>query len=113
MTSLNNKYTNNRSMNGLISIYADNIEVNDSIVNDTLIIDGKDITTTINQVETNKTNLTGISYIGTPIPMTKVSNYFDVFGNTTLKILDVSGSSTFRGQTNNGIATFNSPIICN
>ena len=43
MTSLNNKYTNNRSMNGLISIYADSIESNDSVVNDSLIVDGKDI----------------------------------------------------------------------
>ena len=38
MTSLNNKYTNNRSMNGLINIYADNIEATNSVVNDSLTV---------------------------------------------------------------------------
>jgi hypothetical protein len=40
-------------MNGLINIYADNIEATNSTVNDTLIVDGKDINTVANQVDTN------------------------------------------------------------
>jgi len=85
MTSLNNKYTNNRSMNGLINIYADNIETNNSIVNDTLIVDGKDISTISTQVETNKTNLTGITYIATPTPTTKIINNIDETGTITIR----------------------------
>ena len=85
MTSLNNKYTNNRSINVLISIFADNIESSNSVVNDSLIVDGKDITSTINQVETNKTNLTGISYIATPTPTTKIINNLDTTGTVTIR----------------------------
>ncbi len=43
-------------MNGLINIYADNIETTNSTVNDTLIVDGKDVNTVANQVDTNKIN---------------------------------------------------------
>ena len=85
MTSLNNKYTNNRSMNGLISIYADSIESNDSVVNDSLIVDGKDINTVVNQVDTNKTNLTGITYISTPTPTTKIINDIDETGTIYIR----------------------------
>jgi|GEM_PF-3744020 len=85
MTSLNNKYTNNRSMNGLISIYADSIESNDSVVNDSLIVDGKDINTVITQVDTNKTNLTGITYSALPTPTTKIVNNLDLTGTMTIR----------------------------
>ena len=75
-------------MNGLINIYEDNIETNNSIVNNTLIVDGKDISTISTQVETNKTNLTGITYIATPTPTTKFINNIDETG--TIYIRDPS-----------------------
>lgn len=92
MSSLTNKYVNNRSMNGLINIYADNIETTNSTVNDTLIVDGKDISLTVGQVETNKTNLTGITYISTPTPTTKIVNDIDETG--TIYIRDTSNPSS-------------------
>jgi hypothetical protein len=95
MTSLNNKYTNNRSMNGLINIYADNIEATNSTVNDTLIVDGKDINTVVSQVDINKTNLTGITYTTTPIPTTNITNKV-ILSNQ----LSVLGTSTFGGNLN-------------
>jgi len=95
MTSLNNKYTNNRSMNGLINIYADNIEATNSTINDTLIVDGKDINTVVSQVDTNKTNLTGITYTPTPTPTTNITNKV-VLSNQ----LNVTGTSTFGGNLN-------------
>ena len=78
MSSLTNKYVNNRSMNGLLNIYANSIESSESIVNDTLIVDGQDITITIEQVNENKTNLTGITYIPTPTPTTQITNYISL-----------------------------------
>lgn len=59
MISLNNKYVNNRSMNGLIEIYANSIESDNAVVNDTLIIDGEDVVAKIN---VNSQKLTKISY---------------------------------------------------
>ena len=94
MTSLNNKYTNNRSMNGLINIYADNIEATNSTVNDTLIVDGKDINTVANQVDTNKINLTGITYTPTPVPTTNISNKLIVSS------IDATNTSVFRANLN-------------
>lgn len=94
MTSLNNKYTNNRSMNGLINIYADNIEATNSTVNDTLIVDGKDINTVANQVDTNKINLTGITYTSTPVPTTNISNKLIVSS------IDATNTSVFRANLN-------------
>ena len=94
MTRLNNKYTNNRSMNGLINIYADNIEATNSTVNDTLIVDGKDINTVANQVDTNKINLTGITYTPTPVPTTNISNKLIVSS------IDATNTSVFRANLN-------------
>jgi hypothetical protein len=88
MSSLTNKYINNRSMNGLINIYADSVETTNSIVNDTLIVDGKDISLTVDQVETNKTNLTGITYTASPTPTTTIVNNIDETG--TIYIRDPS-----------------------
>lgn len=91
MSSLTNKYLNNRSMNGLINIYADSVETTNSVVNDTLIVDGKDISLTMDQVETNKNNLTGITYTATPTPTTKIVNDIDETG--TIYIRDPSNPS--------------------
>ena len=114
MTSLNNKYTNNRSMNGLINIYADNIEATNSTINDTLIVDGKDINTVANQVDTNKINLTGITYTPTPVPTTNISNKLYAYEDATFEknlyvnknntnntsSLDVNGTIYFREPSN-------------
>ena len=100
MTSLNNKYTNNRSMNGLINIYADNIEATNSTVNDTLIVDGKDINTVVSQVDTNKTNLTGITYTPTPTPTTTISNKLNVNNTLIATSIDVNNASIFRNSLN-------------
>jgi hypothetical protein len=98
-------------MNGLINIYADNIEATNSSV-DTLIVDGKDINTVTNQVDTNKINLTGITYTATPTPTTNISNKLIVssIDATNASIfranlnllgqLSVSGTTTFNGLTN-------------
>ena len=94
MTSLNNKYTNNRSMNGLINIYADNIEATNSTINDTLIVDGKNINAVANQVDTNKINLTGITYTATPTPTTNISNKLIVSS------IDATNTSVFRANLN-------------
>ncbi len=95
MTSLNNKYTNNRSMNGLINIYADNIEATNSTVNKSLTVSGRDINTVVSQVDTNKTNLTGITYEPTPTPTTNITNKVILSNQLT-----VLGTSTFGGNLN-------------
>jgi hypothetical protein len=99
MTSLNNKYTNNRSMNGLINIYADNIEATNSVINDSLTVAGVDIIDIVNQVETNTINLTGITYDGSavPVPRTTIDN--ELYTNSNL----VGG----------GAVTVDNSLICN
>jgi hypothetical protein len=99
MTSLNNKYTNNRSMNGLINIYADNIEATNSVVNNSLTVGGVDINDIVNQVETNTINLTGITYDGSalPVPRTTIDN--EIYTNSNLVV--------------GGTATVDNSFICN
>lgn len=85
MTSLNNKYTNNRSMNGLISIFAHDIETNNSVVNSSLIVDGENITDVVNQVDSNSFNLTGIIYSPIPNPTTNILNDLDCKKNFIIR----------------------------
>ena len=108
MSIVNSSNFNMPSLNGLVDINSDSINstnissdsINSKNVDtETLYVNGIDLGT---QVNSNAQKLTAITYIDTPSPITKVSSYLDVSGNTTLKILSVSGSSTF-----------NSPIIAN
>lgn len=84
---------NSPSLNGLVDINADsvtttNLESND-IQTQSLEVDGVDIGAQVNE---NKINLTGITYIATPTPTTKIVNDIDETG--TIYIRDPSNPTT-------------------
>lgn len=83
------------SLNGLQNIDADSISTtnleSDDIKTGKLEVNNINIG---NQVETNKTNLTGITYAATPVPTTNISNKLIVSS------IDATNTSVFRSNLN-------------